>query len=265
MEFPMNRSTQLRPIFVAVLAAVGMSSTLTFAQPAQPAPGETGTPPANVDGGPATRPATPTESLEGTVKSMNVGPNGDYESLMLDTGNGRITQINFSPSIASVVSRDTAMGDRIELTAEPRRGVPDHAVYELVSITGKDGRTLAINRPGDEKPGHTEGTISSINYARDGRVNGVLLDNNTFVHVRPDAAEQLVFAPGQKVVADGIERVSFSGRSVIDADNVNGTPIAHPAPPKPGPHDGPREGGPKPHRDRDEQPAPPAPPAPPRG
>ncbi len=237
MTDPTKPTAARRLIAAAVAAAtLGIFSTLSFAQPAPPPP-----PPAH-PAPPATRPAVP---LQGTVTAYNFGPGGEPNGLMLSTAGGKTVQVNFPPHAADALANAAAVGADVKLTAAPTRSFPDHPVYELASIIGPDGHEMHVPKPGDEEAAKVSGTVKRLNYARDGRVDGAVLDDGTFVQSGPEGAEAADLSVGQPLSAEGHRRGAMSGQTVIEADSVNGTPVHHPAPPKPGgPHHGPHAGGP---------------------
>ena len=246
----MNDRTHIaarRLIAAAVATAtLGSFSTLALAQaaPPPPRPGQAAPPPP-----PATRPAEP---LEGTVASYNFGPDGERNSMMLSTADGRTFQVNFPPNAGESLAK-IAVGSDVKLTAEPTRSMPNHPVYELASITGPDGKEMKLPKPGDEEMADVSGTVERLNYARDGRADGAVLDDGTFVHTGPEAAEAMQMKVGQKLSVKGRKRATMSGQTVVEADSVNGTPVPHPMPPR---------GGPRPKPPADGAGSPPPPPAP---
>lgn len=235
------------------------ASTASFAQavppaatPKEDAPTQNDRPPR-----PAARP------VEGVVQGFNYGPEGDIESFMLAAGDGPAAQVNFPPHMSDAIAKAATVGATVKLTVEPDRGQADHPLLRLVSMIGADGVEMKL--AGDDKDGHVEGTIQRLNYDRQGRVNGVVLERETFVQINPEAAAGLKLAVGQKVTVEGKQHATKSGQSVVRADSVNGSEIPHPGPKRP-PHPPGGPGGP----DSDRPAPPPAddgkgPPPPPDG
>lgn len=232
---------------LAVAAITGASiATVVVAQDAPPA-GAGDPPPAEM---------AAAQPVSGTVQAYNFGPNGEAEGVMLKVADGSMAQVNFPPHLSDAVTKSAAVGASVKLTASPARkpprGTPDHAVYELASYTDASGKEIKVG-PGQEETGHAEGAVKSLNYDRGGRVNGVVLEDGTLVHFGPEASDQLKLTTGTKVTADGKKKATASGKTVIDADTVNGTTIDRPKPPA---------GGPKPKGPRDDAGGPPPAPRP---
>jgi hypothetical protein len=200
-------------------AVIGCGVQLAAAQPAPPPP-----PPPDLAFHESAQP------LEGVAQAFNFGPDGNYESLVLSTADNRAIQLNFPPFAAGAVAQAIALGDKVTVSAYPRMSMPDHPVYELVTIAGPHGASITIPQPDDQKQAHVDGVVQRLNYARDGRVNGAVLESGDFVQVGPQAAA-LNLAPGQKLSVDGMQRPTVLGKTVIRATNVNGTAIQLPPPP----------------------------------
>jgi len=224
-------------------AVLALTGGFAIAQPAPPAP--PAGPPAGI--------ALPAPvQLGGTVASYNYGPGGYSEGVMLKAGD-KVVQINFPPDVGAVLAAAAPIGSQINASATPAEGMPDHGVYDLVSLTPANGKVLSVPGPDDWKVQHIEGTVKILNYGRRGEVNGAVLDNGDFVELGPDGANLLNVAVGQKLAIDGYSRPLLSGHNEIEADFVNGTRVRLTAPP---PDRGPRGGGPGPAD------APPPPPRP---
>jgi hypothetical protein len=184
--------------------------------------------------------------LSGSVEGFNYGPAGNYDSLMLKSGD-KLVQINFPPPLGASLGQSVAKGDQVHLSAVPEKGpkeAADHPIYRLQSLTTAKGQQIATAEPHQDRgpAAHVEGTVQRMNYGHHGEVNGVILDNGDFVHIGPREATELKLAVGQKLTADGVSHPLPQGHQAIDAQSVNGAAIKHP---KPG---GPGERGPKPPR-----------------
>lgn len=214
-------------------------------------------------------------SVGGALQGFNLSPRGEVEGMLLGAEGGRTVQVNFPPPIGATITQSLKAGDSISAMAVPRMSMPDHPVYDLVSLKAGD-KEIKVPRPEDAKDGKVEGTVKRLNYARDGRVNGAVLEGGEFVHVGPEAAEQIKLAVGQKVTVEGMQTTSLSGGTVVDAATVNGVaarpepregPMARRGGPRPGgpaDREGPRERGPRPGPEGGPDGAPKPPPAPPQ-
>jgi hypothetical protein len=194
-------------------------------------------------------------SVGGALQDFNLSPRGEAEGMLLNAEGGRTVQVNFPPPVGATITQSLKAGDSVSVMAIPRLSMPDHPVYDLVSLKVGD-KEIKVPRPGDAKEGKVEGTVKRLNYARDGRVDGAVLESGEFVHVGPEAAEQAKLAVGQKLTAEGRQMTSIGGRTVMDATTVNGVAA------RPERREGPRERGrrPGPKGGPDGAPQPPPPP-----
>jgi hypothetical protein len=196
-------------------------------------------------------PAVQSVPISGTVESYNRGPKGNIEGLMIKSAD-RSVQVNLPPDLGAVIAQQATPGTQVQINGIPQLGMPDHPVYDLYSMKAGD-RQFKVAVPGDERFVHIEATVTQINYARRGEVNGALLDNGDFVHLGPEAAASFNLQPGQKLTIDGTARPMLGGEhQSIEAIAVNGQMVRRgPRPgddrPGPGPRD---ERGPRrPERD----------------
>jgi hypothetical protein len=264
---------RMRAPVLAVLkgaAAVALACGIAQAQPAPPIPPSAVQPgqPAPPPPGPGDQPPVPpgrtveqaAVQFSGSIVGYNYGPKGNYESVLLKSGD-KLSQVNFPPDAGGVIAQAARVGDNVQVTATPDMGMPDHGVYELVSLTPANGQPLTIAGPDAWRVQHVDGVVKSVNYGRRGEVNGAVLDDGDFVHLGPEGATLIRLSVGQKLAIDGYTRPMLAGHNVIEADSVNGTSVRT-APPPP-PPDGPA--GPRP-RGRGPRPgdAPPPPPPGPR-
>ena len=166
-----------------------------------------------------------TDKLLGMAKAINYAPKGEVAGLIL-VADGETVQVNFPPDWADLAP--TVLGQTIELEVAPEPKVADHPegdhrVYCLVAIKGE-----SAGRPGGHRPptpaasGAVEGVAASLNYAKHGEANGVLLDTGDFVHLKPGGMKRSGLELGQRVVARGEARTFGAGRTAIDARSVNG-------------------------------------------
>jgi hypothetical protein len=166
--------------------------------------------------------------LEGTVRSLNYSPKGTFEGLLLDS-DGEVSQINFDPKLSQEIAEAAPPGTQVSVEAEKgeSRGKAPHAVYELISLTGKDGASV-----GSEE-GTFSGKVARLNYALHGEVNGAILESGDFVHVKPHGAESLGLEEGMQVEGTGERKRTIDGHWVIEASEVNGLSIEGKPKPKP--------------------------------
>jgi hypothetical protein len=168
--------------------------------------------------------------LAGTVQSYNFDMRGMYASLNIAQKDGRFVQINFPPGAGITVAKSVKVGDQISVTAMPRMSMPDHPVYAMLSLTGADGKSIDVSHKTRRGQSHVQGKIARLNYDRQGRVNGAVLESGETVLLAPRAARKLDLQVGQDLSADGRGRPALGGSAVIIAVRVNGKVVAHPRP-----------------------------------
>ena len=64
-------------------------------------------------------------------------------------------------------------------------------------------------------------------YALHGEINGAILDNGDFVHLKPEGAKAAKLSLGQKLTVSGKEKPSSTEHRVIEAETVNGKEVRH--------------------------------------
>lgn len=120
------------------------------------------------------RRASPISSMEktGIVQTFNVSPKGTLEGLLMKM-DGEVIQINFRQEFAAEIAAVTTEGKELKADVEPEEahGHPNHPVFRLLSLGSQHG--------------HFAGKVKHLNYALHGEVNGAILDNGDFLHVKP--------------------------------------------------------------------------------
>ena len=156
-------------------------------------------------------PARPVR-VRGTVLSRNVSPKGHVEGIMIATIAGA-SQINFPKHEAEALARSLTVGAEIDVAVTLDSDGFDHPVYVLAE---------------QEEEGEAHGTITRLNYALHGEVNGFHLDDGTFVHLKPEGAKKHGPRVGERVIVSG-ERRRGPASVVLEA-----TSFQRAAPPRPG-------------------------------
>jgi hypothetical protein len=168
------------------------------------------------------------QSLAGTVQSYNLDMNGMYASMNIVQKDGRVVQVNFPAMVGPRVAKSVRVGDRISVTASPRLSMPDHPVYAMLTLTGADGKSIDVShKPGRQQP-QIQGKIARLNYDRQGRVNGAVLDSGEIVLLPSRAARRLDLQVGQDLRVQGRIRPAFGGGAVIVATRINGQAVGRP-------------------------------------
>ncbi len=128
------------------------------------------------------------QRLRGKVRAFNISPKGHIEGVMVETAAGS-AQLNFPKHSAEALAASMRIGAKIDLEAELETREGDHPVY--------------VARDEDAE---ANGTIVALNYALHGEVNGYRLDDETFLHLKPEGAKKYKLRIGDKVRATGTRR-----------------------------------------------------------
>jgi hypothetical protein len=147
-------------------------------------------------------------SLHGKVLAFNISRRGQVEGALLATTTG-LAQLNFPKHRAETLARSMRVGARVELTARLEAEDGSHPVFTA-----------------SEKEGETSGTISRLNYALRGEVNGYHLDEGTFVHVKPAEARKYKLAVGDRIRVSG-SRHSGPDAVVLEVNAIEKMGVQH--------------------------------------
>ena len=176
--------------------------------------------------------ASKTSRKRGTVQAFNVSPKGLYEGLLLESS-AKLIQVNFPPDLSAVIEQAAPIGQAVEVEVEASetKGKPAHPVYRLLALRNENGQRFEADASLNGNSGFS-GKVVRLNYALHGEVNGGILDNGDFLHLKPNGAAAVELSVGMKVRGSGQSKPKMGGGRVIDADEVNGTPIEHKPKPK---------------------------------
>lgn len=131
------------------------------------------------------RPSLPVQ-VDGKVRAFNISPRGHIEGALVETARGTV-QINFPKHAAAALAETMHVGADVDVAGElVETEDGTHPVY------------LAADTPAE-----VSGTITRLNYAPHGQVNGYHLEDGTFLHVKPQAAKKHRLHVGDEVVATG--------------------------------------------------------------
>jgi hypothetical protein len=139
--------------------------------------------------------------LRGTVLAFNISPKGQIEGALIETATGP-TQLNFPKHAAEALARSMHVGSRLDIEAELETDEWDHPVYMAGSGAGE-----------------ASGTIVRLNYALHGEVNGYHLEDQTFLHVKPEGAKKWKLRVGEQVKAIGSRRAGVHA-VVLEVDAI---------------------------------------------
>ena len=175
---------------------------------------------------------------KGTFKSFNISPKGNYEGLLVES-EGQIIQVNFPQEWSSALAGLAVPGEQVQLQVEPheKNGHGEHPVYRLLSMSNQKKEQFPPSESKHEKDGPFSGTVTRLNYALHGEVNGAILNTGDFLHVKPQGATALGLEVGMKVKGSGVTKPMVGGHRVIEADEVNGVRLEKKDKPKKHAHD----------------------------
>lgn len=166
-----------------------------------------------------------TEKFKGIVQSYNISPKGMFEGLIMQSGE-KLIQVNFEPEAGAYISAHFPEGKTISLKAsmhhDEKKGVATHPVYHLESFDDAKQKTVKLHA--GEKIS-AAGKVKRLNYSLHGQINGAVLDNGDFVHVKPHGAQKIGIEVGQEISVEGEVRPSFVSHRVIEAETVNGVSL----------------------------------------
>ena len=126
--------------------------------------------------------------LHGTVLGFNIGPKGHIDGALVETANG-LAQLTFPKHTADSLARGMHPGSIVGFHVELETEAGGHPVYLVC-----------------DEESSASGQIVRLNYALHGAINGYHLEDGTFLHCKPDGAEQYDLHVGESVKATGTRR-----------------------------------------------------------
>ncbi len=123
--------------------------------------------------------------LHGTVLGFNIGPKGHIDGALVETANG-LAQLTFPKHTADSLARGMHPGSIVGFHVELETEAGGHPVYLVC-----------------DEESSASGQIVRLNYALHGAINGYHLEDGTFLHCKPDGAEQYDLHVGESVKATG--------------------------------------------------------------
>ena len=144
---------------------------------------------------------SPAQPLEGSVIAFNVSPKGSLEGALLSTRTG-LAQLNFPKHDDGALARSMKVGAKLAIDAELEHDDGPHPVYRA-----------------SDAEGAVTGTIVRLNHALHGEPNGCILDDGTFIHLKPEGAKRHKLKVGETIKAHGTRRRGADA-VVVDARSV---------------------------------------------
>ncbi len=167
-------------------------------------------------------------SVSGAISELNYGPEMEITSFLVN----RNTLVTFPPHVGWTVSSALKVGENVQVTGYGSTTASGMSRIDLVTISAGE-RTLSVPQPGQFTSYNGSGTVTQLNYNREGEVDGFLLSNGVFVKTPPPFGTTLtsLAAVGSQVSVSGYSHQAMNGWTVVDVQSVNGQTIAAAGPP----------------------------------
>jgi len=138
--------------------------------------------------------------VEGRVSAFNLSPKGQIEGWLLACTEGTV-QVNLPKGSEASLS-GASVGDAVAVHAVLEEESHAHPVYLLVPEAQR-----------------IQGRVARLNYARHGEVNGFVLDDGTFIHLKPEGARKHPVRVGEEVEVQGTRKLGPAA-AVLEATTV---------------------------------------------
>jgi hypothetical protein len=197
-------------------------------------------------------------TVTGTISQLNYGPDGRVEGFVVTPN----ILVSLPPDWAIEVELLARTGNQVTAIGTFTPAPSGMQILEVQTLTVA-GRTLTLAEPSPPVPYAASGIIRSLNYGRQGEVNGFVLENGILARTPPMGTSDVsVVKPGATISISGFARSTPGGRTVVEVQSItaNGQTISMNAMPPAGP--GPGRG---PMGRRGPLAGPPPPPPPPGG
>jgi hypothetical protein len=133
--------------------------------------------------------ATGEATLRGTVRQLTTAPKGEIDGVMLEDG----TWVHWPPHLQDRFKNIVKKGDRIRVTGQMGTGKkkrePRFEVTSLTNLTTQESVDLAEPAgraaKADMSARTVRGTVQRLTTAKKGEVDGLMLDDGTWVHWPP--------------------------------------------------------------------------------
>ena len=147
-------------------------------------------------------------TMTGKVESLNVSPDGYYESAVFSGPDGAF-QVNLS-DYDEDIPEGWKVGEEATVQVIPYEDEhkSDHPVFELV--------------PAQKE---ISGRVKLINYALHGEQNGVVLEGGEFIHLKPPIAKAAQLKVGQEITVTGLVWTQEDGPSIVEPVTLDGQDV----------------------------------------
>ncbi len=147
-------------------------------------------------------------TVRGTVQRPTTAKKGEVDGVLLEDG----TWVHWPPHLESRFKALVKPGDRIRATGRHEVGKKGDRKFEITSLTNLTTNQTAETEDGTSSAGTqtVRGTVQRPTTAKKGEVDGVLLEDGTWVHWPPHLESRF------KNVSQRGERIRATGRFETD-------------------------------------------------
>lgn len=169
-------------------------------------------------------------SVSGTISQFNFGGEGERSGFLLGT-----TLVHVRGG--TLVLSNFAVGDSVQVSGY---GLTTDTGVQRVDATSvvNSARniTITIPQPGSETAYSSTGRVAQFNYGGRGEIDGLVLSDGTIVKTPPHlgSTTSTLAAVGSNITITGYARKTVLGKTVVDADTINGQTVRGGAPGVPG-------------------------------
>ena len=176
----------------------------------------------------ATHGLTTLTTLIGTVGQWVGNDDAVLDGFTINPGSGAVTTVKFPPHLGQQVQKVVKPGSSVTVVGYSETGPQNNASFRMNSLTS--GKTTVTDAPPTpqtttpETPTLTtvSGKILDYRLNRDGRVNGLVLDDKTVVTIPPHAAYQLtdLAKKGSAITVQGYPKSLRDGQVQLEKVNI---------------------------------------------
>lgn len=169
------------------------------------------------------------ETVIGTFSQVIFSPHGSIEGIIVEGAEGK-TQCVFSDEQLGAIFSHVEVGAPVVIEGEfvgwSSSRKEGHRVYRVDGVRSINKKKPLKPKAIKRAPTYS-GTVVSLNYARHGEPNGVILDSGDFIHLKPEGFKRAKLAVGDHVEAFGdAHELSAERGYAVEATRVNGRKLA---------------------------------------
>jgi hypothetical protein len=171
-------------------------------------------------------------SVSGSISQLNYGREMEVTSFLVN----KTTLVTFPPHVGWTVSLALKAGEGVQVTGYDSTTATGMTRTDLVTLTVA-GRTFTVPQPGQFTSYNGSGTVTQLNYNREGEVDGRVLSNGVFAKTPPPFGQTLTstITVGSQVSITGYSHQAMNGWTIVDVQSTSGQIIAVAGPPPPRP------------------------------